>query len=120
MKTIEVSSENLAQAVSDTTARAVEAVGKHWGPPSKFAVDRSQTGLTFDTIEGMPIEHENTITIHWPEIQESRIIYVEESTDRHGTQHHRAYVTVFHHGAMIRLYLRDIQHITSIQWKSSL
>ncbi len=92
---------------------------KHWGPPTKFAVDRGQPGKTFDTIAGLAIRDQQNITIHWPEIEESRVISLETSVDRHGTEHKRAYFEHSHFGAVIRIYLRDVDSVISVQLSAS-
>jgi hypothetical protein len=95
--------------------RPARAEHSHWGPKTKFSVDRSTPKLTFDAIEGQRITHGQDITIHWPEMEEARIVYVEITVDRHGTEHNRAYFEIIHLGAIIKIYLRDIHSITSIQ-----
>lgn len=93
----------------------------HRGPPSGFAVQRYERFVddrlrmcAYDVVYSKEIENGESLTIHWPEQEESRVIWIEESMDRHGTMHHRAYFEIKHYGAPIRIYLRDVQRFVSI------
>jgi hypothetical protein len=89
--------------------------GQHHGPKSKFSVDRSVVKKTFDIVAGKHVEDGDLLTVHWPDIEESLVISVDVSIDSHGTEHSRGYVEVIHFGASVRLYLRDVQDIVSIE-----
>lgn len=105
-------SDPAAEPEIDRPARAEHG---HWGPKTKFSVNRETPKLTFDAVDGVRITHGLDITIHWPEIEEVRIVFVETTVDSHGTEHNRAYFEITHHGAYVKVYLRDVSRITSIQ-----
>src|SRR4051812_13164438 len=81
---------------------------------STFAVNRDTDGLTLDMVGGLCIGSGEEVVIHWPEQEETRVVYIELSRDHHGTRHDRAYFEIERFGVQLRIYLRDIQERVSI------
>lgn len=82
---------------------------------TQFRVERDLIPkVTFDMVGDKPILNGEYVTIHWPEQEERRLVFLNVSVDRHGTEHRRAYFLISRWGAELHVFLRDIQHQISV------